>query len=94
MPKSSLALKRVATINCRTLAATKIGREYIEDKLMSLTKTMQRLKVDVIFVTETKRNESNFQLNYDDKLHISCFFGPFIKVGGVGFLIQPYQTHL
>uniref|UniRef100_A0AC35TVX3 Endo/exonuclease/phosphatase domain-containing protein n=1 Tax=Rhabditophanes sp. KR3021 TaxID=114890 RepID=A0AC35TVX3_9BILA len=94
MPKSTLALKRVAPLNCRTLAATRVGEVLIEDNLMSLAQSMERLNLDVIMVTETKRRKSNFDFSYGNNRTISCFFGSFKKVGGVGFLVNSALTKL
>uniref|UniRef100_A0AC35TKN8 Endo/exonuclease/phosphatase domain-containing protein n=1 Tax=Rhabditophanes sp. KR3021 TaxID=114890 RepID=A0AC35TKN8_9BILA len=49
---------------------------------------MDRLNIDVLMVTETKREAENFTFNHEDKKIITCFFGPFKKIGGVGFLIS------
>uniref|UniRef100_A0AC35TSG5 Endo/exonuclease/phosphatase domain-containing protein n=1 Tax=Rhabditophanes sp. KR3021 TaxID=114890 RepID=A0AC35TSG5_9BILA len=60
---------------------------------------MDRLKIDVLFVCETKRKELTCELAFEssgtesnewNQKSVTCFFGNFDKIGGTGYMIADH----
>uniref|UniRef100_A0AC35TS20 Endo/exonuclease/phosphatase domain-containing protein n=1 Tax=Rhabditophanes sp. KR3021 TaxID=114890 RepID=A0AC35TS20_9BILA len=76
-------IKRLGSVNCLSLAA----KDGVETRLCRLALSMFRLKIDLLFVCETKRNAWFGEKRFDPDNKVTCLFGDFNKTGGVGFLM-------